>query len=166
MQFGMMAANNKSDCSMDNNFDFLGWWKNCRCQQDTYVNSTIPFFDAKGAVALYKLWSCCLYSSQGCISRHHWSVGPGLCCILHERCHFLPRSEICSKWICCCTRLCIPFSVPFLESPFQDCCRTIAGFLPNNFPYFFSPNCPKKGIPTRSHQKYIWPLLAAGHTVE
>jgi hypothetical protein len=40
-------------CSKDN-IDFRGQWKNCRRQQDTYADTTLPFIDAKVAAALCK----------------------------------------------------------------------------------------------------------------
>ena len=43
----------KSGCSKDDT-DFRGRWKNSRHQQDTYADTTIPFVDAKVAVALCK----------------------------------------------------------------------------------------------------------------
>ncbi len=48
-----MTTAHKCGCSKDD-IDFRGQWKNCRCQQDTYADTTIPFVDAKVAAALCK----------------------------------------------------------------------------------------------------------------
>ncbi len=45
-----MTTARKYGCSKDD-IDFCGQWKNCRHQQDTYADTTIPFDDAKVAAA-------------------------------------------------------------------------------------------------------------------